>query len=396
MLEAVLGDVVARAQHEGGVDLGVLVEGRGDRAAHRALAVRAARGGERAQGRDLGLCEPRGHALARVAQARGPGRLDVDVGDEQLLGELRRSRGDAALVVGDERVAVEDELVLAADERAERHRGEVVAGALGDHLLALVALARLVGGGRDVDDQPGAGQRLVGDGGPGLPDVLADRHADRDAVDLDDRPAGAALEVAHLVEDAVVGEVDLAVDRLHAAVGADRGGVVGVLGTLGEPDDRDDVHRLGGDPLQRLAGIGEEVLLEQEVLRRVAGDRELGEEDDLGTRLPRLAQAREDLLGVAGDVADGGVELGQSDPHQQSSMRVGRGCLRIRRLKTWRARGRVARPGASAGSPPGGAGRRSRGRGRRSPPAGHRPARRGRPARRSRRAARSRGARRSS
>ena len=146
-----------------------------------------------------------------------------------------------------------------------------------------------------------------------LPDVLADRQPDRDAVDLDDRGAGAALEVADLVEDAVVRQVDLAVVRLHRSVGEDRGGVVDVQAALGVADDRDDAGRVLRDALDRRARVGEEVLLQQQVLGRVAGDRQLGEEDHLGSRAARAAQAVADLRLVAGDVADDGVDLGQRD-----------------------------------------------------------------------------------
>ena len=130
-----------------------------------------------------------------------------------------------------------------------------------------------------------------------------------------DRPARAALEVAQLVEDAVVGQVDLAVDGLHAAVGEHRGGVVDVVGALGEADERDDALRVGGDPLDRRARVGQEVLLEQQVLGRVAGDRQLGEERELRAGLARARELLADLGLVAGDVADGGVDLGEGDAH---------------------------------------------------------------------------------
>ena len=89
---------------------------------------------------DLGAAS-RADGRWRVSRRRAErGGRRVDVGDQQVLGELRRSRDEGALVVHDHRVAVEDELVLAADQRAEGEDGEVVAGALGDHLLALPPL----------------------------------------------------------------------------------------------------------------------------------------------------------------------------------------------------------------------------------------------------------------
>ena len=49
---------------------------------------------------------------------------------------------------------------------------------------------------------------------------------------------------------------------------------------------------------------------EEQVLGRVAGDRELGEEDEVGAGLLRLAEPAEDPLAVPVEVADGGVDLG--------------------------------------------------------------------------------------
>ena len=110
--------------------------------------------------------------------------------------------------------------------------------------------------------------------------------------DVDHRTARPGLEVALLVEDAVVGQVDLAVDRVHGAVGEHGGGVVRLLGALGEADDGDDPARLASELPQRARGVREEVLLEQQVLGRVAGQRELGKQHELGARLARRADAR--------------------------------------------------------------------------------------------------------
>ena len=70
------------------------------------------------------------------------------------------------------------------------------------------------------------------------------------------------------------------------------------------------VGRQIGD--RRHAG-GLERRLEHQVLRRIAGDEELGEEDQVG---PERGGAGARLTGagdVAGDVADGRVELGEGD-----------------------------------------------------------------------------------
>ena len=264
-----------------------------------------------------------GQARARVAQARRARGMGVDVGDQQVLGELRCAGDDGAVVVEDRAGAVEDQLVLAADQRAERKRGEVVAGALLEHRLALGGLAGLVRGGGEVDDDLGARQRLVDERPVGDPVVLADRQPDRDAVDLDDRRLDAGLEVADLVEDAVVGQAHLAVDALDVAVGQDGERVVDVVVALGEADQRDDAVGILGQPVDGGARVAQEVLLEQQVLRRVAGDRQLGERDELCAGLLGAGDAVADRGFVAGEIADGGVELAQGEAQRLESTRSG-------------------------------------------------------------------------
>ncbi len=143
-------------------------------------------------------------------------------------------------------MTVEEQLVLAADKPAESDRDAIFAGSLGEHALALGALAGVVGGCGDVDDQPRAVGRLLGGRGAGQPDVLTDRQPDQPPADLDRRSRGSRLEVAPLVEHAVVGQMNLAVDRLDRAVGEHGGGIVDVLGVLREADDRDHAVRLCG------------------------------------------------------------------------------------------------------------------------------------------------------
>ena len=78
-------------------------------------------------------------------------------------------------------------------------------------------------------------------GGPGSQMSSQTVSPTRSAVEVDHRARRARLEVALLVEDAVVGQVDLAVDRVHRAVGEHGGGVEDVLGALGEADHSDDL-----------------------------------------------------------------------------------------------------------------------------------------------------------
>jgi hypothetical protein len=79
-------------------------------------------------------------------------------------------------------VAVEDELVLAADEVAERDGAEVVPRPLDEHPLAVDALAQVVRRRGRVEDQRGAGRRLVRERRSRGPDVLADGQPEAPAI----------------------------------------------------------------------------------------------------------------------------------------------------------------------------------------------------------------------
>ena len=150
LFEAVLAGVVAEREDERLVDLGCrrqrftgLVDGD-----LRTLP-------RRAQGRN-------GSQRAGVTPSRVP-TPEREVDDHQVLGEL--SAAGECLAVGgdDDAVAVEDELVLAADEVAEGDRDAVLDRAAGDDLpLPRHPLAAVVGRGGAVDDQVRARGRFVG------------------------------------------------------------------------------------------------------------------------------------------------------------------------------------------------------------------------------------------
>ena len=73
--------------------------------------------------------------------------------------------------------------------------------------------------------------------------------------------------------------------------------------------------------LERPLAGGQEMGLQQQVLGRVAVDRQLREHHQLGAGLAGALDAVDDLGGVAVDVTDGGVDLGQRDA--QRAVHVG-------------------------------------------------------------------------
>src|SRR5437667_160590 len=143
-------------------------------------------------------------APAGVVQARAEDLVEIEVGHHQVFLEGPATRDPLALLVEDEGLPVEDELVLAAHRVDEGQADEIVGGPRGQHLLAELGLARVVGRGVDRHHELGPRQGLQGGGPRGIPDVLADVGREHRVAHDEHGRLRAGLEVAVLVEDAVV------------------------------------------------------------------------------------------------------------------------------------------------------------------------------------------------
>src|SRR5262249_32967285 len=93
-------------------------------------------------------CQP---AAAHVSQAATDGVGRLDVGDDEGLLEAGAARKQVALLVEQERLALEDQLILAAHRVAERDEARVVARACGEHLLAFAVAEKMKGRGGEID-----------------------------------------------------------------------------------------------------------------------------------------------------------------------------------------------------------------------------------------------------
>ena len=103
-----------------------------------------------------------------------------------------------------------------------------------------------------------------------------------------------------------VAGVDGVADRDEPAVGGQHG-----------PDHAQARRRGRRELLQRGDGVGHEPVLQQKVLGRVPHQPQLGADDHVAALVTALAQGREDRPGVAVEVADGEVELGEPDPDRR-------------------------------------------------------------------------------
>ena len=150
----------------------------------------------------------------------------------------------------------------------------------------------------------------------GAPDVLADRNADPRAAEDDWPRRRPRREHALLVEDAIIGQVDLEPHRLDPPPIEERHRVV-KLAVL-DPGQADQGRRpaVGGVARQLLAGGAAGLLkrgLQHQILGRIAGEIELRRHHDVGLEggglLARFAQA----IAIAGDVADDRGDLRERD-----------------------------------------------------------------------------------
>ena len=134
--------------------------------------------------------------------------------------------------------------------------------------------------------------------------------------------ASTRREVASLVEHGVVRQQALAIRADDLAVGAHRRRVVEVAIGVDEADDRRAATGVRGDLGQRLEVVGDEPGLQHEILRRVPGDGQLGEGDDVAAGRLGLVVGGDDLGDVALEVADRRVQLGESDPQAGHSVKA--------------------------------------------------------------------------
>jgi uncharacterized membrane protein len=131
---------------------------------------------------------------------------------------------------------------------------------------------------------------------------------------VDQQLARAGTEVAELVEYAVVRQALLPVRRDPASAGEHRGGVEKVDVALGEAHDHDEAAGVLSDPLDGSAARLDERRPEQQVLRRIARNRELRECEEIDATLLRARHHAQHRIGIAFDIADDGVDLRQPEP----------------------------------------------------------------------------------
>jgi len=169
------------------------------------------------------------------------------------------------------------------------------------------------GRGIEIDQQSRPG-RDTGTSNTGMPDILTDGQANRNARDVDHARFCAGAKMALFVEDAVVGEFVLAIGGHHTTATQQRGGIVEALAIgLRVTDDHIDSDGLLSEPLERLRCVADESGTQQQVLRRVSGQGQFREDDGVRPGVAGAAAGVGDALDVAVEITDPQVDLGESE-----------------------------------------------------------------------------------
>jgi len=111
---------------------------------------------------------------------------EVEVDDQQRLLELRRSSKHPAGGINHDGVTVEDELILSAEHVDVSQRAPSLPRPPGTQLKTHIILVSLIGRSVDHNQQACSGIPNAGYRSTVLPEVLADRQRDIDAVDTYD------------------------------------------------------------------------------------------------------------------------------------------------------------------------------------------------------------------
>ena len=334
LAEAVLLDVVAQAELE--------------RLAH-LLEVVERRVGRRLAGVDASsITASAARALLREARrrtSRGAPAAGRRRGRRRAAPPRSRARArHLALVVEHDRVAVEDQLVLAADRVAERDEAAVVAGAHASISSRSRCLADVERRGRDVRDSCAPASARSVRAGPGCqmssqivgPTTSSPKRSSTRSARA--RSSGPRRRRRSSAGSACGRRPDL-------AVGEDVAGVVEVGVEVRRADERGDALRLAASAAEAAPAARRNAGPQQQILGRVAGDGELGEETRSAPARACLPSRVGDPGRVAVEVADDGVHLCEREPHASEGSQVfARSGRKLRQRAGGSRSGRSRRP----------------------------------------------------
>ena len=183
---------------------------------------------------------------------RSKNRFDVEIDDDQVFLELFAACDEIAIFIEHETVSIKYQFVLSADKVVVNNDNHIIGSARCQHPLAPAPFPGVIGRRGYVDDDLGAsGQRLKEYRPVGIPDVLADAHADCCAVYPENRTLSARLEIPEFVENAVIGQIHLVIGCDEFSILRDRRSIEDVIFPIDEADNCRDLFCPADDLFER-------------------------------------------------------------------------------------------------------------------------------------------------
>ncbi len=258
------------------------------------------------------------------------GHFGVGIDDDEILLEALRAQDEPSLRIDRETVAVEDQFVVAPHGRAVQKGPLQFLGVRLEHFLSEPDFPRFVRGRGHIDQDFGAllDQRadrvdIVARRRPEMP-VVPGILANRDSEPLPFKANRLVLrlgfEISVLVENIVGREQGFSAARDDLLIVQQHGGVVQFssefrLAPFGAADEQSHRARVLGQVRHGGFHRVDKVRLFEQVAGRIAAKRQLGRDEQVDLHLDGAVVGGLDLGGIPGDIADGGVELGECDPH---------------------------------------------------------------------------------
>ena len=237
----------------------------------------------------------------------------VEINDAQGFFKLRQAHATFTLRIEGKGGAIENQLILTTDQIGVNRRNTSCSDTFAQHFDALLLLFEMAG--RGIKDEQKLGTcRMRHFGSAFFPDVGTDVDTAANTTQRHDTGFGARLEIPLLVENVVVGQAHLAVNRNFPAI-FDNGCrvVASTIRRLGMADNKGNTFNPTGQIIQRASASPVEVRAQQQVFRRITAQRQFRRQQYLRAAGFRLGSAFNDTFDVARQVTDGGVELGNGE-----------------------------------------------------------------------------------
>src|SRR5579859_7832591 len=175
-------------------------------------------------------------AAARIMQAGAENGSRIQVNNQHIFFKLFGTRDQLSLLIKDHAATIKNQFILTSHHIQIGHDHITIRCTSRQHHFTKSFFAGIVGRAIDIYDHLGSRVCLQSHWASRIPHILADSDANMHSIDEKDRRLVSRLEVAVLIENAVVGQVVFVIDTAEFSLVNDRGRVVDVMVTIHKPN----------------------------------------------------------------------------------------------------------------------------------------------------------------